>query len=50
MEVEGNGGPTIEKSLRWLRATLKELGIPEEKNEFVYENRKPSCLMERYPG
>ena len=31
MEVEGSGGPTIEKSLRWLRATLKELGIPEEK-------------------
>lgn len=32
MEVEGQGGPLIEKSLRWLRKTLSELGIPEEKN------------------
>ncbi len=30
MECEGQGGPMIEKSLRWLRATLKELGIEEE--------------------
>jgi len=30
MECEGAGGPLIEKSLAWLRATLKELGIPEE--------------------
>lgn len=31
MEVEGRGGPLIEKSLHWLRKTLQELGIPEEK-------------------
>ena len=31
MECEGGGGPMIEKSLSWLRATLKELNIPEEK-------------------
>jgi len=31
MECEGQGGPLIEKSLRWLRQTLSELGIPEEK-------------------
>jgi len=31
MEVEGQGGPIIEKSLRWMRKTLSELGIPEEK-------------------
>ena len=31
MEVEGQGGPMIEKSLRWLRATLAELGISEER-------------------
>ena len=30
MECEGQGGPLIEKSLAWLRATLAELGIPEE--------------------
>ncbi len=30
MECEGAGGPMIERSLGWLRATLKELGIPEE--------------------
>lgn len=29
MECEGQGGPMIEKSLTWLRKTLKELGIPE---------------------
>jgi inosose dehydratase len=29
MECEGNGGPMIEKSLKWLRATLKELKIKE---------------------
>ena len=27
MECEGAGGPMIERSLAWLRATLKELGI-----------------------
>jgi inosose dehydratase len=31
MECEGQGGPLIEKSLTWLRRTLKELGIPEER-------------------
>lgn len=31
MECEGAGGPMIEKSLAWLRSTLKELGVPEEK-------------------
>jgi sugar phosphate isomerase/epimerase len=31
MECEGAGGPLIERSLAWLRETLKELGIPEEK-------------------
>lgn len=31
MECEGAGGPMIEKSLAWLRATLKDLGVPEEK-------------------
>ena len=31
MEVEGQGGPIIEKSLRWMRKTMSELGIPEEK-------------------
>ena len=30
MECEGAGGPMIEKSLRWLRQTLKELNIPSE--------------------
>ena len=30
MECEGQGGPMIEKSLAWLRKTLKELGIAEE--------------------
>ena len=30
MECEGAGGPMIEESLRWLRATLDELGIPHE--------------------
>jgi inosose dehydratase len=28
MECEGAGGPMIEKSLTWLRSSLKELGIP----------------------
>ena len=28
MECEGGGGPMIEKSLKWLRRTLKELNIP----------------------
>jgi sugar phosphate isomerase/epimerase len=31
MECEGQGGPMIEKSLAWVRKTLKELNIPEEK-------------------
>ena len=31
MECEGEGGPMIERSLAWLRATMAELGIPEEK-------------------
>ena len=31
LECEGQGGPLLEKSLHWLRATLGELGIPEEK-------------------
>jgi sugar phosphate isomerase/epimerase len=30
MECEGAGGPMIEKSLAWLRRTLRELGIPSE--------------------
>ena len=30
MECEGQGGPMIEKSLAWLRATLEELNIPIE--------------------
>lgn len=30
MECEGAGGPMIERSLKWLRGLLKELGIPEE--------------------
>lgn len=30
MECEGQGGPMIEKSLAWLRASLKDLGIPIE--------------------
>ncbi len=31
MECEGSGGPLIEKSLAWLRGTLAELNISEEK-------------------
>jgi len=31
MECEGQGGPMIERSLHWLRNTLQELEIPEEK-------------------
>jgi sugar phosphate isomerase/epimerase len=31
MECEGAGGPMIDKSLAWLRHTMQELGIPEEK-------------------
>jgi inosose dehydratase len=31
MECEGQGGPLIEKSLAWLRGTLAELNINEEK-------------------
>ena len=30
MECEGQSGPLIEKSLGWLRTTMKELGIPED--------------------
>ena len=30
MECEGQGGPMIEKSLAWMRKTLKELGIKDE--------------------
>ena len=32
METEGGGGPLIEKSLEWLRGTLKKLNISEEKS------------------
>ncbi len=32
LECEGQGGPLIEKSLAWLRATFAELGIPEERS------------------
>lgn len=31
IECEGQGGPMIEQSLAWLRGTLRELGIKEEK-------------------
>jgi sugar phosphate isomerase/epimerase len=31
IECEGQGGPMLTRSLDWLRATLAELGIPEEK-------------------
>ena len=31
IECEGQGGPLLEKSLGWLRTTLEELGIPEER-------------------
>ena len=31
MECEGGGGPMIEASLAWLRQTMNELGIEEEK-------------------
>jgi sugar phosphate isomerase/epimerase len=31
MECEGAGGPMIERSLNWLRGTLKELRIPEDR-------------------
>jgi sugar phosphate isomerase/epimerase len=30
MECEGQGGPMIEQSLRWMRQTLDELGVPAE--------------------
>jgi hypothetical protein len=30
MECEGASGPMIEKSLTWLRRTLKALGIKED--------------------
>jgi len=32
MECEGGGGPMIERSLDWLRRTLQELGIREERS------------------
>lgn len=31
IECEGQGGPLLEQSLAWLRASLDELGIDEEK-------------------
>ena len=31
LECEGQGGPLIERSLTWLRGTLRALGIPEER-------------------
>ena len=31
IECEGQGGPMLGKSVQWLRNTLEELGIPEEK-------------------
>jgi len=31
MECEGQGGPMLERSLAWLRRTLKELKIKEER-------------------
>ena len=31
IECEGQGGPLLTESLHWLRQTLAELGIPEEK-------------------
>ena len=31
LECEGQGGPMIEKSLAWLRRTLKALGCRETK-------------------
>lgn len=31
LECEGQGGPLIEQSLAWVRSTLAELAIPEEK-------------------
>jgi inosose dehydratase len=31
LECEGQGGPLIERSLTWLRETLRALGIPEER-------------------
>ncbi|MEI6604840.1 MAG: sugar phosphate isomerase/epimerase [Verrucomicrobiota bacterium] len=31
IECEGQGGPMLTQSLHWLRKTLTELGIPEEK-------------------
>lgn len=31
IECEGQGGPMLERSLAWLRRTLAELGIPEER-------------------
>ena len=31
MECEGQGGPMIERSLAWVRKTLNDLNIPEEK-------------------
>jgi hypothetical protein len=30
MECEGQGGPMIERSLRWMRKTLAELNISVE--------------------
>jgi hypothetical protein len=33
IECEGQGGPLLTQSLQWLRTTLAELGIPEEKTD-----------------
>ena len=30
MECEGQGGPMIERSLKWLRGTLAELKMPAQ--------------------
>jgi len=32
MECEGQGGPMIERSLAWLRATLSDLGVAEDRS------------------
>jgi hypothetical protein len=38
MECEGQGGPLIERSLAWIRKTLKELGIEEENEKLKMKN------------
>lgn len=32
IECEGQGGPLLTRSLQWLRSTLAELGIPEDRS------------------